>query len=42
LFLFGIAVGAVASLGVCLILIGARRRTTKTHPDTEVHHPVAG
>jgi hypothetical protein len=29
LFLFGIAVGAVASLGVCLLLIGARRTASR-------------
>jgi hypothetical protein len=29
LFLFGIAVGAVASLGLCLLLTGARRSTSR-------------
>ena len=29
LFLFGIAVGAVASLGLCLLLVGARRTASR-------------
>ena len=29
LFLFGIAVGAVASLGLCLLLAGARRTASR-------------
>ena len=29
LFLFGIAVGAVASLGLCLLLTGARRTASR-------------
>jgi len=44
LFLFGIAVGAVASLGLCLMVTGARRTASRAADSAtrEVHYPVAG